>query len=275
MALKLLFSALASVKGMSPKIRIGLLCSPVLLYFLWNFGVYFISPPKQVTAPNKAAQVNAILVSSPAALGQAMPEQGPTLYAQRIAQGLIAYEDALDNRLDGVLGALITKEAARLRETAIHELSSVDNPTPGQAVDADRYGLLMSQCESVLTSVDCILLRYIGDGMAMLEAGEKQNDPTLYAAGRIRIQAAGLALFPRDPIQHQGTPMESLRKYRSDLFALIPNLPARRTVGTGTEAAPIQDFSNVAQYLDAHQIRVSPVSNMIHQNPALQTDTTE
>ena len=267
---KAIASIIIKAKTLNPRTVLVLSALPITGYFGWTFLSSTIKPPAEMATPDKTVQVDAILVSNPAILGGLTGSESLTEQAQKLTAGLIAYEDTLDVKLDAVGASMLTKEAKRLREAAIHELKSVDNPSPGNAMENDHYDILMSGCQIHLPPVDCVLVRFMGDGIKMMELGAIHDNAELYFKGRVRMQAAGLALFPQDPIENGGIPLQSLIDYRGAVHDLIPLLPSRRQKGYRQNATDqnMQDQeAAIAQFLNSNEMPNPVTQNILEQNP--------
>lgn len=263
-------SILIKAKTLNPRTILVLGALPITVYFGWTFLSSTVRTPEQMATPDKTVQVDAILVSNPAILGGVTGAESLTEQAQKLSAGLVVFEDTLDVKLDTVGASMLTIEADRLRETAIAELKSVDNPTPGSAVEADHYDILMSGCQVYLPPVDCVLIRYMGDGVKMMELATTHDNAELYFKGRVRMQAAGLALFPRDPISHDGFPLQALIDYRGAVHDLVPLLPSRRQSGYRQNANEqnMQDpEAQIAQFLNSHEMPNPIMANATEKNP--------
>lgn len=111
-----------------------------------------------------------------------------TAQVNLIRQHLPELEGRLLRFSNDVHVSLLSHEATRLREAATAEALSGD-------IDlADQTGKLqMEACLQDLRAEHCILLRYAGDAIALMEEAVTSGDPYLYSQAMVRYQAAFFA----------------------------------------------------------------------------------
>jgi len=235
------------LKGLSPRSKLLLLVSPISLYAVVQIGGLFISPSSNVGEGDPSGQRDTLLASSPLVLAGVYPQMPLLEQAQRFQQVLPAYESALADKSEAIATELLMKEAQRLRQTAIAELDFY-----GEAQDDDFYSLSMVGCAQRVPDVQCILMRFYGDGVRLMAEGEKLGDPHVFYQGYIRTQAATLALAPVNPVEAGEPPTQAWLNYREGLLATLPALPNTAIAG---------------MRLGAEDMKASPVMHLIRQNP--------
>ena len=109
----------------------------------------------------------------------------------------------------------------------------------------------MASCIQQLDRTRCVLLRYAGDGIALMDSAVKQNNALAFVQGRIRFQSALLALHPPARFSIHEAPTVSTDTYRRSLALSTSQVPS---ADLGADLNP-QD----------HQ--VSPLEALIRENP--------
>jgi len=235
------------VKGLSDRTRLIMVAGlPAFGLFLFTIAALLLKPPQQVERRDPASERDTILAVAPTTLAQISPSMGSIEKAQRLLQVMPVYESALADKSQLVQSELILHESQRLLRAAEEEAGA------GEPEDIDQYGFSMPRCREVMDTKRCILLRYVGDGVKLMEQGEKSHDVYSYVQGYVQAQAAAIALFPVQPIDGGQVPVNSWLNYREGLASTIPYLPSSAAVGLG---------------LGAERQPLSPAENLIRQNP--------
>ncbi|MEO1296285.1 MAG: hypothetical protein AAFW75_10855 [Cyanobacteria bacterium J06636_16] len=149
----------------------------------------------------------------------------PTAQVNLIRQHLPELEGRLLRFSNDVHVSLLSHEATRLREAALAEALSGD-------IDlADQTGKLqMEACLQDLRAEQCVLLRYAGDAIALMEDAVTSGDPYLYSQAMVRYQAA---LFAFNDIEVRVTDATSLLtivdNYRVVFKTVVERSPGSQT----------------------------------------------
>ena len=152
-----------------------------------------------------------------------------------IRQHLPELEGRLLQSSNDVHVSLLSHEATRLREAARSEALSGD-------IDlADPTGKLpMAACLQDLRAEQCILLRYAGDAIALMEEAVSTGDPYLYSQAMVRYQAA---FFAFNDIELRVTDAMSLLTI-VDTYRVVFKTVVERSPGSQTPAVMVQGSGN-------------------------------
>ena len=159
----------------------------------------------------------------------------PTVQVTLIRQHLPELEGRLLRFSNDVHISLLSHEASRLRTEATAEALSGD-------IDfADPTGKLqMEACLQDLRTEQCILLRYAGDAIALMEEAVTTGDPYLYSQAMVRYQAA---LFAFNDIELRVTDASSLLTL-VDTYRVVFKTVVERSPGSQTPPVMVQGPGN-------------------------------
>ena len=160
---------------------------------------------------------------------------------------LLDHLPAIESRLLGHSNdnytALLSHEAARLRQEAIKEASGdIDLSDPTGTLD-------IAFCLTQMQGYQCVLFRYAGDGLAGMGEALRTNDIARYTTANARYQAALYALNDLQPIEKDPSSQLILAdNYRVLLRQVVSRSPASQrppvaVQGAGTKGeSPIRTF---------------------------------
>ncbi|MEL6385080.1 MAG: hypothetical protein AAFQ89_21970 [Cyanobacteria bacterium J06626_18] len=159
----------------------------------------------------------------------------PTAQVNLMRQHLPELEGRLLRFSNDVHVSLLSHEATRLREAATAEALSGD-------IDlADQTGKLqMDACLQDLRAEQCILLRYAGDAIALMEEAVTSGDPYLYSQALVRYQAA---FFAFNDIEVRITDATSLLTI-VDTYRVVFKAVVERSPGSQTPPVMVQGSGN-------------------------------
>ncbi|MEO1095976.1 MAG: hypothetical protein AAFX01_13865 [Cyanobacteria bacterium J06638_28] len=159
----------------------------------------------------------------------------PTEQVNLIRQSLPEIEGRLLRFSNDVHVSLLSHEATRLRSEATAEALS------GDIAQVDQTGKLqMEACLQDLRAEQCILLRYAGDAIALMEEAVTTGDPYLYSQAMVRYQAA---LFAFNDIEVRITDATSLLTI-VDNYRIVFKTVVERSPGSQTPPAMAQGPGN-------------------------------
>ena len=167
----------------------------------------------------------AFVTLDPLYLAGVEPADPAPLAADKLKAVLPDYDRWLQMQVAADLDYPIAKESERLLEFARKEASGGEVETSDPANDLDLSG-----CLQQLEAVECVLLRYAGDGLAMYRAGLAADDAVEMLKGSLRYHAAIRALFPLQFQRTDGTEtLQALANQRYAVYLLKQYLPAAQS----------------------------------------------
>jgi len=176
-------------------------------------------------AISSATSDYAFVTLDPLYLAGVEPEDPAPLAADKLKTVLPDYDRWLQMQVAADLDYPIAKESERLLEFARKEASGGEVETSDPANDLDLSG-----CLQQLEAVECVLLRYAGDGLAMYRDGLAADDAVATLKGSLRYHAAIRALFPLQFQRTDGTEtLQALANQRYAVYLLKQYLPAAQS----------------------------------------------
>lgn len=135
----------------------------------------------------------------------------------KLYKTLPEFEQRLSKASEQHMNAMLTHEADRLIKAAQKEIA--------EGIKAQDAVIDMSACRQRLEAQKCILIRYAGDGVQDIIAGDKALDIYTTAKGYIKFKAAILALFPPPIDPDPQAPTIAYQNYRDTVLLLLQYLP--------------------------------------------------
>lgn len=156
-----------------------------------------------------------------------------------IYKGLDQFDGWLSRKTDASVYALMTHEASRLKAAAEKEVKS------GKIDTTDKTRTFqVSECIATIQPVDCVLLRYVGDGIDQMSESSRKKDVYGYSSGLLKARSAMIALSIKDVKEPDSkTVISGLINYRMVMERLITITPAGQRLPTDEVLAPIGDKS--------------------------------
>ena len=132
------------------------------------------------------------------------------------------YEFILSEAASTHMESLLKYEAVRLNNEALKEVQESRYDATDPAIDID-----LGKCPDSVAKQKCVLLRFAGDGLKMIQEGTIARDAQKVALGYTRYRAALLALYPKEPTPPESAiVMQGLLNYRLLAYALLQRLPS-------------------------------------------------
>jgi hypothetical protein len=159
---------------------------------------------------------------SPEVLAGITPKTSEREAVSKLYSIISNYEYILSDVASTHMEQLLRYEAVRLNNEALKEVQeSRYNPTD-PAIDID-----LGKCPDVVNQQRCVLLRFAGDGLKMIQSGTIARDAQTVALGYTRYRAALLALYPQEPTPPDSSMvLQGLLNYRLLAYALLQRLPS-------------------------------------------------
>ncbi|MEM6437458.1 MAG: hypothetical protein AAF773_26925, partial [Cyanobacteria bacterium P01_D01_bin.115] len=177
----------------------------------------------------------------------------PTEQITLIRSSLLELEGRLLRHSNDVHLSLLSHEAARLEAQAREEAAG------GEIDLEDATGVLqMEACLHDLQGYQCVLLRYAGEGIAMMKDAIATGDPYLYSQAMVRYQAA---LFAFNDIEVRVTDASSLLiivdNYRVVFKTVVERSPGAQTPPAMAQGPGIKGKSPINTWAE-HQGFLKP-----------------
>ncbi len=132
------------------------------------------------------------------------------------------YEYILSEAASTHMETMLRYEAVRLNNEALKEVQESRYDATDPAIDID-----LGKCPDVVNQQRCVLLRFAGDGLKMVQQGTIARDAQTVALGYTRYRAALLALYPQEPTPPDSSmALQGLLNYRLLAYALLQRLPS-------------------------------------------------
>ncbi|MBE9157074.1 hypothetical protein IQ265_09580 [Nodosilinea sp. LEGE 06152] len=163
--------------------------------------------------------------TDPLTLAGMMGSEEPEAVANALIQILPAYDLWLQDQMAKTLDYPIAKETERLLGEARKEVATASLDTKDSVGDIDLSG-----CVETLEPVQCILLRYAGDGIRQMNDALQTNDAYALTQGLVRYHAAIRGVFPQEYVRFDGSELtRGLTGQRFAIMRLKEYQPAARS----------------------------------------------
>lgn len=177
----------------------------------------------------------------------------PQAQVDYLIDHLSAVESRVLMKMNQNFVALVSFEAARLRDEARKEVINADPAAGQREMDLnDKSGKLqMEACLRQMQPYQCVLLRFAGDGIAMMQEGIQTNDIYLYANGVSRYHAALYALNDLQPQDRDPSSVLILTEnYRLLLKQIVSRSPGSQIPPVAEQGSGLNGRSPIRSYLD-------------------------
>lgn len=200
-------------RAQSPRVQWGI---PVALAALSSIGLIIYLPYRTNQTPEAPAVPGAydFTGTDPLTLAGMMGSEEPEAIATALTQILPAYDLWLQGEMSAAMDYPIAKETARLLEEATKEVSTASVSLVDPVGDIDLAG-----CVEGLEPIQCVMLRYAGDGITQMNQALQDGDPYKLANGQIRFYAAIRGVFPQEYRRFDGS--EMTRGFTGLRFAVL------------------------------------------------------
>lgn len=188
-------------RAQSPRIQWGI---PFGAAVLWAIALTVYLPYRNAQTPPAPSVPGAydFTGTDPLTLAGVMGNEDPQAIAQALTQILPAYDLWLQGEMAAAMDYPIARETERLLEAARKEVSTASADLSDPVGDIDLAG-----CVETLEPIQCVMLRYAGDGIAQINKALKEGDPYGLANGQIRFYAAIRGVFPQEYRRFDGSEM--------------------------------------------------------------------
>jgi hypothetical protein len=204
--------AWTTYKAQSPRIKWGI---PFAAAALGAIALTVYLPYRSGQTPPAPDVPNAYDFTGidPLTLAGMTGTESPEDIANGLIQILPAYDLWLQDQMAKSLDYPIAKETERLLEQARKEVATSTMELADPVGDMDLSG-----CVERLQPVQCVMLRYAGDGIRQMNDALQTDDAYALAKGLIRYHAAIRGVFPQEYVRFDGS--ELTRGLTGQRFAI-------------------------------------------------------
>lgn len=194
---------------------IGVSCVGMLMVQVFRQSETAIAP----VASNPGILAQAF---NPQTLAGITPNTPPDEATAKLYQLIPNYERILSDTAEKHMDQMLRYEAIRLNNEALKEVQEGRFVPVDPAMDID-----LGKCPEQVNQQRCVLLRYAGDGLKMVQEGTIARDAQKVALGYTRYRAALLALYPTEPVPPDSSMvLQGLLNYRLMAYSIIQRLPS-------------------------------------------------